>query len=156
MSQITLTKWSFLLLGAATMLFGLWWGYRRWNAIANWPSAAATVLTSVLSESGGVEDPSATMYANTVQLRFDAAGKSYDVKVNDWGSSTNAGGHRAIALRYAVGSKHTVRYNPRRPQDVMVEAGYTFSFFKVTIFCFGLGGLFAGLGILCFYLARSR
>jgi hypothetical protein len=154
MSQITLTKWSFLLMGSASMLFGLWWGFRRWNAIVNLPSATAVILKSELSETAGVEDPSATIYANTVQLSFEAAGKSYQVKVNDWGSSTSASRHHAIARRYAVGSRHTVRYDPSRPQDVYLEAGYTFEFFKVTIFCLGLGGLFTALGILCFYLGR--
>jgi hypothetical protein len=153
MSQITLTKWSFLVVGSVTMIFGLWWGFRRWNAIVNFPPATATVLDSELSEVAGVEDPSATMYTNTVKLLFEVAGKSYEVKVNDWGSSNSAASHRAIARRYTVGSQHTIRYNPSRPPEVYLEAGYTFSFFKVTLFCLGLGGLFTALGILCFYLA---
>jgi hypothetical protein len=154
MSHLTQTKWSFLVLGSVTMLFGLWWGFRRWNAIVNWPTAAATVLTSVLSEASGVEDPSERMFSNTVHLRFEAAGKSYEVKVNDWGTSNSAARHRAVASRYAVGSQHTIRYNRNRPQDVYLEAGYTFEFFKVTVFCLGLGGLFTALGIFLFCLGR--
>jgi hypothetical protein len=154
MSHITLTKWSFLLLGCATLLFGLWWGFRRWNAIVHLPSATAVILKSQLSETAGVEDPSATIYSNKVTLQFEAAGKGYEVPYNDWGSSTSASRHQAIARRYAVGTRHTIRYNPSRPQSLFLEAGYTFEFFKVAIFCLGLGGLFAGLGILCFYLGR--
>lgn len=156
MTSLTLTKWSFLLLGLSVMLFGLWWGYRRWNAIVSFPSVIATVLASDLSQVSGVEDPSATMYTNTVQLRFEVAGKSYEVKVNDWGSSTSASSHQSIARRYTVGSRHSIRYRPNRPTDVYLEAGYTFSFFKVTVFCLGLGGLFTALGIFVFYLARHR
>jgi hypothetical protein len=152
MNQITLTKWAFLSMGSATMLFGIWWGFRRWNAIVNLPSATAVVLTSVLSEAAGVEDPLEKIYSNTVELRFEAAGKSYQVKVNDWGHSSSAARHQAIARRYAVGSQHTIRYVPSRPQDVYLEAGYTFEFFKVTIFCLGLGGLFTALGILISFL----
>ena len=154
MNHITQTKWAFLLMGSATMLFGIWWGFRRWNAIVNLPSATAVVLSSVLSEAAGVEDPNAKTYSNTVELRFEAAGKSYQVKVNDWGHSTSASRHQAIARRYAVGSRHTIRYVPTRPQDVYLEAGYTFEFFKLTIFCLGLGGLFTALGIFLFFLRR--
>lgn len=156
MSQFTLTKWSFFSLGSLTMLFGIWWGFRRWNAIVNWPTATAGVLASVMQESASVEDENSRMYSNTVQLRFEAAGKTYVAKVNDWGTSSNAARHQAIAHRYAIGSQHPVRYNPQNPTDVYLEAGYTFSFFKVTVFCLGLGGLFTMLGILLFYLARRH
>jgi hypothetical protein len=156
MSNITLTKWSFLLLGSVTMLFGLWWGFRRWNAIVNLPSATATVLKSELSEAAGVEDPSARIFSNTVQLRFAVAGQSYEVKVNDWGHSSSASRHQEIARRYSIGSQHTIRYDPSRPQNAYLEAGYTFEFFKVAIFCLGLGGLFTALGVFLFYLSRTR
>jgi hypothetical protein len=155
MNQIAWTKWSFLLLGSLTMLFGLWWGFRRWRAIVRWPTAMATVVGSVLSEASGVEDPQAKLYSNTVELRFQSAGSNHQVKVNDWGASTGLAYHQAIVRRYQVGSQHPIRYNPVRPDDIYLEAGYTFSFFKVTVFCLGLGGLFLGLAIFIFRLRRG-
>jgi Protein of unknown function (DUF3592) len=148
------TRWSFVILGSVTIMFGLAWGMRRWMAIVNWPVTDATVLKSRLDVASGVEDESSYIYTNVVDLGFAVEGKSYQVAVNDWGTSTGKTRHQAIADRYSVGSRHSIRYNPARPEDIYVEAGYTLSFFKVTAFCLGLGGLFAGLGVLLFHLGR--
>ena len=156
MSHLNLTKWTFLVLGTLTMLFGVWWGFRRWNALVSWPTAQATVVSSEISQASGVEDPNERIYANVVRLRFGVDGHSYEVKVNDWGQTNSASYHQKIASRYAVGSRHVIRYRPGRPENIYVEAGYTFSYFKVAVFFLALGGLFAGIGALLLRVASRR
>jgi len=149
-----LTKWTFLACGALVLLFGFGWGILRWRALHSWPSITATVTKSNLEISQDAED--GTLYTNAVIFSYQVNGQSYQATSKEWGTSTDEQGNRTIAATYAVGTTHPVLYNPANPSQILVEAGFTIGFFKVTLFCLLLGGIFFGIGVLLLFLKRGR
>jgi Protein of unknown function (DUF3592) len=112
-----------------------------------WPEAAGVMTESRLEKSRGYEG--GYTYRPVVSYRFTVEGKELvggracfgDRIGTNWSSPA-----KRILRKYPHGAQVKVRYNPRRPEDAVLEPGlngFIVSFFLlgVAFFVFGLLGL---------------
>ena len=70
------------------------------------------------------------IYGASITVRWKADGRDVERVFNQWGSSSSLARYQSIVRRYKEGSNVEVRYDPSRPSDAYVEAGYTLDFFS--------------------------
>jgi hypothetical protein len=121
--------------GAGLLLVGVIWiagfGYAHFRAVAkakaseSWPSATGRVVGCdvVEEESTDREGNTTTWYNPVVNYAFDVGGREYRSQRLRFGNyrSSNRKKAEAMLAPYPAGSSPTVRYNPERPDECVLE-----------------------------------
>jgi hypothetical protein len=116
---------------AALLLIGL--GIRnvgRGIASSGWPTAAAEVVASEMTESVSVDKKSRTssnIYSANIVFRYAVNGKEYTTDLIQFGQTVGSGDSSEAELRrmrYPEGAELTVRYNPNDPSMAVAQPGY--------------------------------
>jgi hypothetical protein len=117
------------------LLVGVIWiagfGYAHFRAVAkakaseSWPSATGRVVGCdvVEEESTDREGNTTTWYNPVVNYAFDVGGREYRSQRLRFGNyrSSNRKKAEAMLAPYPAGSSPTVRYNPERPDECVLE-----------------------------------
>lgn len=133
-----------LLLFAVVMLCysGIFYA-QQYRILRDWPQAQATVIDSRVVEQATSDRP---LYATELRFAFAAAGKPV---VGDYvfpHESTVRARKEKQAAQYAVGSQHTIVYDPADPSHVRVRPGYNVEFFVIPVFMTGIAAIFGVVG----------
>jgi hypothetical protein len=111
--------------GGFCFLFGareLLDGYRS----KSWPSVSGEVVSAELTTSTGTSSGSKATYSAVVLYRYQIDGHSYESARIRFGAT---GGSRGTAQgflnRYPAGSEVEVFHRPGRPEDSVLESGWT-------------------------------
>jgi hypothetical protein len=124
-------------IGTGLLLVGLLWaggfalihfkGVSRAKAASKWPSAAATVLSSevVVEESGDTMEAGTTWYNPVVNYSYVVEGRELRGSRLRFGNPRSARRSKSEAAisKYVPGSSTTIRYNPEKPEDSVLETG---------------------------------
>ena len=134
----------FTAVGLILLAVGGWLGNRQYAILTAWPTVEATVTRSRVVRYYGRHGAT---YQAEMQFRYTVDGKTFDTPSGPGYSTSNYLGMKRMADRFAPGTRHPIRYNPADPNDIRMNAGYTFGFFFLPTLFAGLGVLFSGLGI---------
>jgi len=141
----------FFLIG---LLFALSPFLQQWKILRTWPAADARVIHSQVvplhTDSGQM------LYDTLLVLSYQADGRPFVSSVGSLHQSTSYERKKKQADRFPPGSHTEVRYNPRDPRDIRIQAGYNVHFFAVPIFISGVAAIFGLLALLFFRLARRK
>ncbi len=121
----------------------LYWG--QYKILRSWPAVEAEVIGSQVLASpttGGGE-----LYDIEVQFAYAVHGRPYIGVIRSNHESTNRARKVKQAAEFPVGSRHTIRYDPTKPQEVRAQVGYNRHFFAVPLFISGVGAIFGVIGI---------
>ena len=123
------------MVGLGFVLLGLLWvagfGYAYFRAVGKakasetWPTTIGSVLSSevVEEESRDREGGTSTWYNPVVRYSYSAGGRQLQASRLRFGNPRSASRKKAeaaIAI-YPVGSSTTVRYNPEKPEEAVLE-----------------------------------
>ncbi|MEZ0374304.1 MAG: DUF3592 domain-containing protein [Candidatus Sericytochromatia bacterium] len=140
----------FGLVGLLFLGLGLWFGLGQYRIITDWPTVQARVVSSQVTLT------SPTNYGAEISFAYQAEGQPYTVSVASAYQTSVYTWMQELVAAFPAGSVRPLRYNPANPQQVVYDAGYTWSFF-LTPLIFGLVGLiFAGIWIGPWLWARFR
>lgn len=145
------------LLGYAMMAVAVWAVFRKWQlgmqvkTAETWPTAEGTVISSTISSesSGGTNGPNTT-YKARITYEYEAAGRTRRNNVICIGGQLQLslrGKAENYCLRYPVGEKVTVHYNPKKPTDAVLEVREETSWFYLA------GG--AVMGVVGYFFASG-
>jgi hypothetical protein len=137
----------------AIMSIPLFWGQIR--ALRSWPVRQAVVIHStVVSEPSGRHDQ---VYAAHIEIAYVIEGKAITTELTSFQSSNYEQTVRR-AEEFPVGSRHAIRYDPRDPTRVRIDAGWNPQFFALPLITLGCGavfGLLAGGLFIAGHLSRG-
>jgi len=126
---------------------------QQMKVLRTWPSADARVVHSEVvplrTDSGQM------LYDTLLVLSYQVDGRPYVSNVGSLHQSTSYERKKKQADRFPPGSHTEVRYNPRDPHDIRIQAGYNVHFFAVPVFISGVAEIF-GLLALFFFLVGRR
>ncbi len=94
---------------------------RRATAVAHWPRAQGTIITSRVH---AIRDGPMTWYQLEISYRYVAGGRSRRstcIRLGYDGRETDPARARAILERYPADAPVTVYYDPRRPWEAALE-----------------------------------
>lgn len=134
----------FLVIGIGVLL---WTGWDVVSALRSrrWPQVDGTIVVSDLQRSKDSEG--GFMYRPEVTYRYSIDGKEYTgsrTRYGDWLQLSWSKPAVKTVRRYAVGTAVAVRYDPRDPEDSVLEPGVHGVLFGCLVF----GAMFAIFGIL--------
>ena len=128
-------------------------GNHQYTILKSWPTVEATVTRShvrrYLSQRGRM------MYQAEIDFQYTVDGKAFDTLAGPGYSTSSYAGMKSIVDEFAPRTRHLVRYNPADPNDVRMNAGYSFGFFLLPLMLGGMGVFFAALGIIMRIASRS-
>jgi Protein of unknown function (DUF3592) len=121
----------------AIMSIPLFWGQIR--VLRSWPVRQAVVVRSaVVSEPSGRHEQ---VYAAHIQIAYAVDGKAITTELTSFQSSNYAQMVRRCE-EFPVGSRRVVRYDPRDPRLVRVDATWNAQFFALPLITLGCGVVF--------------
>jgi hypothetical protein len=143
------------IVGLLFIAFAIFMGLRTVRDVAsafeskNWPEAAGVVLFSRVDESSDGEG--GRLFKASIRYRFEAQGRELTGSRACFGDSTStniAALARGIEERYRAGQAVTVRYNPDKPSECVLEPGFNLRLVLDFVFgCFFLTlGVYLSLG----------
>jgi len=139
----------FFLIG---LLFALPSFIQQLKVLRHWPAAEARVVHSEVvplrTSSGQM------LYDTLLVLSYQVDGRPYVSSIGSLHQSTHYERKKRQADRFPPGSHTEVRYNPKDPSDIRIQAGYNVHFFAVPIFISGVAAIFGVLALVLFLLAR--
>ncbi|HXE89616.1 MAG TPA: DUF3592 domain-containing protein [Terriglobales bacterium] len=152
----------FLLVGL-TMLGGAGWALaQRLVVLKTWPETQAEVTRSKMfshvvttnrQEKDSIDSSrtrtvstSTTMYGAQLEFRYTVNGREYNTPTGAGYEISDAGRMSELVSRYAVGSRHPIRYDPSDPSDIRIEAD-TAMFFAPLLIVGALGMISTGIGV---------
>ena len=130
-------------LGCLGISAPLYWS--QYKILRTWPEAQAEVISSrvlVLQTQAG------PLHDIEVHFAFSVAGRPCVGVIHSNHLSTSRERKEKQAAGFAVGSRHSIRYNPAEPSDVRAQVGYNVHFFAVPIFISGVGAIFLVIGLV--------
>ncbi|MFL6857400.1 MAG: DUF3592 domain-containing protein [Allosphingosinicella sp.] len=141
----------------------VWFGALVWThlravgkakAAETWPTASGKVTGCevVVEESSDREGGTTTWYNPVVSYAYDVGGRELTGQRLRFGNYRSSSRKKADAMiaPYAVGSSPTVRYNPEKPEECVLETKKPGPVYLVMA-VFGL--LFVAMGV--FWVAKS-
>jgi hypothetical protein len=142
----------FLLLGVGALALALI-GYLRGRTAANWPTAAGVVTGTRIEESASGRG--GFVYKPVVLYRYEVSGVEYQGSRIRFQEERTVSSHSAaekLLQSYAVSSPVRVRYNPRKPQESVLEPGSSVIWFLfglvVAFLLIALGALGVSQGVV--------
>lgn len=127
---------------------------QQMKVLRHWPAADAQVLRSEVAPLR--TDSGQMLYDTLLVLAYQVDGRPYVSGVGSLHQSTSYARKQKQADRFPPGSHTEVRYNPRDPGDLRIQAGYNVHFFAIPVFISGVAAIFGLLALLLFLLARRR
>lgn len=113
-------------------------GLGQFTVVALWPAAEAQVTKSEVLYQDGRYQPEA-------EFRYTVNGTEYVAKTV-LATSTSAYPHaKGLADQCSPGTRQTIRYDPRHPEEIFANAGYTLNFFRRPILVLEMGVIIAFL-----------
>lgn len=118
------------LLGYAMMLTVPWALWRRWSlrqgvkTADSWPCTDGEIMSSIIGTSSGTYNNPNTLYQAKITYQYEAGGRLRE------NNKICVGGQLQLSLqskaneylaRYPKGKKVIVHYNPRKPEDSVLE-----------------------------------
>ena len=123
------------------------------RVLRTWPAAGAQVVHSQVvplhTDSGQV------LYDTLLVLSYQVDGHPYVSSVGSLHQSTSYKRKKKQADRFTPGSNMEVRYNPRNPLDIRIQAGYNVHFFAIPAFISGVAAIFGLLSLVFFVISRG-
>lgn len=122
------------------------------KVLRNWPSTDAVVVRSQvvsLTTASGEK-----LYDSVLTLSYEIGGRPYLREVGSIHQSTSYERKRKQAERFPAGSRIPIRYNPRDPDDIRIQAGFNRHFFAVPIFIAGASSIFGVLALVVWLVSR--
>lgn len=140
------------------IMFGLAFLYsRKANAVKRWERTIGTIVASELKSSSS---EGGTSYAPRITYQYEVNGQGYQsdtMNVTDmmggW-SGTGEGEARAKAAKFPVGAQIYVRYDPKKPQNAVLDASAP-NFMIWFLYAMGLFMACGGIGGGVIFLLRS-
>ena len=126
-------------------------GYRRVQIIQTWPEVSGEVTRSRVTS---YYSKGTRMYEVDLEFRYRIDGFEHVNPAPSNYATSSAGGMKAKAARYPVGSMHPIKVNPRDPDDIRLSEGYTFGVFFLPLIFGVLGSILTVLGAVV--LSRTR
>jgi hypothetical protein len=140
-----------LIVAGLFAIFSLPFFWQQIQVLRSWPVRQAQVIGSQL-----VVLPTAKhdqLYAASLQIAYAVDGKPLIAKLTSFQSSNYQRTARRAA-EFSVGTRCTIRYDPRNPQEARIGAGWNRRFFAVPLITLGCGLFFAALAA-GFFLAAT-
>jgi len=126
----------------------------QWKVLRTWPAADAQVVHSQVvplrTDSGQM------LYDTRLVLSYQVDGRPYVSSVGSLHQSTSYERKKKQADRFPPGTLTEVRYNPRDPRDIRIQAGYNVHFFAIPVFISGFAVIFGLMALLFFLLSRRK
>lgn len=149
-----------ILFGGLLFLAGTGWsGYHRYVILERWQQVDATVTQCRMNsrqetnrDSDEHRTTTTTIYTLELALRYSVAGREYTTPAK----SSYGTGVYAVMLHqtqeYAVGTHHSIRYNPEDPNQIRYDVGLNMGFLMTPLLLgiFGVVFTLLGGGILVF------
>jgi Protein of unknown function (DUF3592) len=144
----------------AALGLGVFVAYEQYKVITTWRTVTAQeTQTRILTSSSydSEKDKSTTLYTPEITMQYTVEGKDYISKVGTDVSSSQYDSARVRIDANPPGTRQTVWYNPARPRETAIEAGYTTEFFAIPLIACGIGliGTFIGFAVIL-GAARNR
>lgn len=143
----------FALVGSAMLGGSGWSANRQYTILETWPAVDAQVMDSRVAsyrDSGGKR-----MYSAEIEFRYTVSGKEYKTPASSGYSSSSYTEMNSKVVKYAPGSRHSIRYDPANPNDIRFDVGYNFNFFFLPVLLGGMGLIFGGVGVGLLFASRS-
>jgi Protein of unknown function (DUF3592) len=143
----------FFVVGLGLLTGGVFSARSQYNILKNWPKVDATVTKSEVTS--GRDSDGTTMYGAEFEFRYIVNGKEYQTPASSSYKTSSLKEMKRNVDIFAPGTQHTLLYDPGDPTEIRYDAGYNFSFFMLPTILGGLGILFAGVGILVWFVFRT-
>jgi hypothetical protein len=144
--------------GVALLGAGAWAATRQLTILKDWPRIEAVVVESQVTHSTSRDQSrsrSSDMYKTEIVFRYEIEGKTYVTPATSGYSSSSYPEMKRQADAHPTGSRHAIWVNPKDPNDIRYNAGWSFGFFFYSILLGGMGAVFAGLGVVMLLVSRA-
>lgn len=143
---------AFLIFCAVTAAMAVPFFWRQYAVLKHWPEVAAQVVRGNVAQ---VNYGGTTYYALDLQLVFTHDGRT------TFGSASPRQSRQYEKVRrtvdeYPVGSYHTVRFNPERPAEIRLHAGWNRRFFVIPILLGCAAALFGAISAILAAVAHAQ
>ena len=138
----TLIGLGLILLGSGVLL-----GLGQLVVVTSWPLVEAQVTNRQVLYQDGSYQPEA-------EFRYTVTGTEYVAKTLLASGASGYPHAKGLADRYSPGTRHAIRYDPRRPEKIVANAGYTLDFFRRPFQVVGMGAIV--LFLAWWLVLRSR
>lgn len=132
-----------LLFALVLLCYSAFFYAQQYRILRDWPRTEAIVIDSRVVEHATADGP---LYSTQLRFSFAASGKPVMGDYVFPHASTHRAPKEKQASEYAVGSRHTIAYDPADPSNVRIRPGYNVEFFVVPVFVTGLAAIFAVVG----------
>jgi ribosomal protein S27AE len=149
-----------LLFGGLLFLAGTGWsGYHRYVILERWQQVDATVTQCRMNsrqetyrDSDDHRTTTTTIYTLELAFRYTVAGRDYTTPAKSPFGTNLDSVMRRQTQEYAVGTHHSIRYNPHDPNQIRYDVGWNVGFLMTPVVLGILGVVLTllGGGILVF------
>lgn len=143
-----LFSWTLIGLGLILLASGVLLGLGQLAVLTSWPVAEAQVTSSRVLYQDGSYQPEA-------EFRYTVDGRQYVARTLLVSGLSGYPHAKGIADRYSPGTRHAIRYDARRPEQIVANAGYTLNFFRRPFLVVVMGGIVLFLGWWLFLRTRA-
>jgi len=131
-------------------LAGAWFlAQKQITILRDWPVVEAEVLSSEVTHHSSSDDNSTT-YGVLITFKFEYDGQAVQTSATRGYTTSSYSSMQAVAERFSPQTRHPIRVNPQRPQDVRFNAAYTFEFFGIPVFVGAFGAIFLLVSLATF------
>ena len=101
-------------IGMLMLTIGIVLGSQQYRILKQWPEVEGTVTASRV----GRYQSDRSMYNADIEFRYVVGGTEYITPAPDDYSSSSYSGTKQKVAKYPAGSRHTIKYNPRDPNEI--------------------------------------
>lgn len=132
-----------LIVGGLFLIFSLPFFWGQMQVLRSWPVRQAQVLSSrVVVEPTSEHDQ---LYSAKLEIVYAVEGRPVTAELTSFQSSNYEETARRAA-EFPVGSRHAIRYDPNKPTQARIGAGWNRRFFAVPLITAGVGLGFVVVG----------
>ena len=143
---------SFILAGLF-LLFSLPFFWNQFRVLRTWPDVQAQVIRSeVVAQPGPGHEQ---LYSAKLALLYVVGDKAVTAELTSF-RSRNYEATAARAREFAVGTRHTIRYDPLDPTQARIGAGWNRRFFAVPLLMLLISASFALIAFALVVAGRPR
>lgn len=139
----------FGVLGALLLLAGAFLGWKQNQIATVWPKVEATVIES------RIVMKSQTTFGAEITFRYPVGAQERTTTVTPGFETTLREAIQSKIQQFKPGSRHSIRFNPRDPNIVIFNAGYTSDFFTMPLVLSLTGLVLAAIGVAPALLGRT-
>lgn len=135
----------FLPIGLVLLGLAAWLFEERREILNTWPEIQAEVTHSEITDSRS--DEATAMYSALYIFRYTVNGREYISKDTPGYSTSSYSSMGEKVQKYAPGTRHVIRYDPKNPGKIRIEVGYNLTTFGIPLMVTAMGLIFGGLGL---------